>query len=259
MRLSYERRGEGEPLLLIHGLGGEWRVWGPVLDPLARQRDVIAIDLPGFGDSPKLDEDPTAVALAHTVAGFLAELGVPAPHVAGNSLGGWVALELAALGGARSVTALSPAGLWPRPLGPKAFSSRGAARRLLPIMPWLLRTRRGRRLVLSQTVAHPERVPPEDALRMVRSYALAPGFDAANAAMRRGRFDEAARLHVPVTLAWGEHDRLVRRQELDAPGARTVVLRDCGHIPMWDDPEEISRVLLAGSAGRRAQSLSRRS
>src|SRR4051794_14244994 len=110
-QIAYDRRGSGEPLLLIHPLGGDRRVWTPVLDRLAERRDTIAIDLPGFGGTPPLPEGEEASPAAFTrrVTRFLADLGVERPHVAGNSLGGWVALELALAGAARSVTAIAPA------------------------------------------------------------------------------------------------------------------------------------------------------
>ena len=128
---------------------------------------------------------PTPAALADAVVAGLPR--APA-HVAGNSLGGWVALELAVAGHARSVTAIAPAGLWPEPLMPKRGVARGLARAARPLLPALVRSPAGRRVALAGTVAHPERVPPEAALRLVRAYAAAPGFDAVNAAMRAGRF-----------------------------------------------------------------------
>ncbi|GFJ91813.1 alpha/beta fold hydrolase [Phytohabitans rumicis] len=108
--IVYERRGAGEPLVLLHGIGHHWRAWTPVLDRLAAQHDVIAIDLPGFGASPlPADGAPTSMARAvDGVAAFVADLGVGRPHVAGNSLGGAIALELAAAGLVSSATALSP-------------------------------------------------------------------------------------------------------------------------------------------------------
>jgi pimeloyl-ACP methyl ester carboxylesterase len=178
--LNHVRRGSGEPLLLIHPLGGELVVWEPVLDRLARERDVIALDLPGFGESPALADgaEPTPRALAGAVASLLDELGLGRAHVAGNSLGGWVALELAKAGRARSVAGLCTAGLWKRPLGPR------------------------------------------------------PGGD----------------VRVVVTLAWAELDRLVRRPRETVPEWRTLMLHGCGHIPTWDDPEQVARVLLLASA-----------
>ena len=111
-QLHHIRRGEGEALLLIHPLGSELVVWEPVFDLLAAERDVIAVDMPGFGASHALPEGQayTPKGLAAALAGFLNELGIERAHLAGNSLGGWVALELAGLGRALSVTGLSPAG-----------------------------------------------------------------------------------------------------------------------------------------------------
>lgn len=251
MVLSHERRGAGEPLVLIHPLGGEWQVWEPVLDALAAHRDVIAPDLPGFGGSAPMPEDtvPTPAALAAAVEAFLRQIGVESAHVAGNSLGGWVALELAARGAARSVTALSPAGLWAQPLAPNGALAHRFARAALPLLLGLASTPPGRRRVLASTVGHPERVPADAARRLVAAYARAPGFEAVNAAMRQGRFLDARALRVPVTVVWGQLDRLVARQRLEG-ASRTVVLPDCGHIPMWDDPEAVVRVLLEGSASR---------
>src|SRR5687767_8665341 len=116
--LNIERKGQGEPLLLLHGIGGELCIWEPVLEALARRADVIAVDLPGFGRSPALPEGvvPTPGALAAAIARLLDELAIDSAHLVGNSLGGWVALELAAISRARSVTALCPAGLWGAPV-----------------------------------------------------------------------------------------------------------------------------------------------
>jgi pimeloyl-ACP methyl ester carboxylesterase len=249
--LSHARRGSGEPLVLIHPLGAERVVWEPVLDRLATERDVIAVDLPGFGASAPLSNGspPTPQSLAAAVAAFLSELGIERAHVAGNSLGGWVALELAKAGRALSVAGLSTAGLWKRPLGPRPGRDvRRIGRALLPVLPVLLRTRRGRRLLLRSSVGHPERVPPAAAARLVRSYVTSPGFEGANAAMRAAVFSGVEQISVPVTLAWAELDRLLRRPRETTPGWRTLTLSGCGHIPTWDDPEQVAEVLLRASS-----------
>src|SRR5215212_7471670 len=115
--LAFHRRGEGPPLLLLHGLGGTRIVWDPVIEILAAEREVLAPDMPGFGASDPLSDPPTAVNLAAAVARFCAEQGIERPHVGGNSLGAWVALEMAKQGAAASVTGLSPAGLWKKVSG----------------------------------------------------------------------------------------------------------------------------------------------
>ncbi len=114
--VRYERRGAGDPLLLLHGIGHHWQAWGPVLDLLAAEREVVAVDLPGFGASSALP-DGMAYDLdtfGPVLGGLCTALGVEKPHVAGNSLGGLLALELGRLGLARSVTALSPPVSGPR-------------------------------------------------------------------------------------------------------------------------------------------------
>jgi pimeloyl-ACP methyl ester carboxylesterase len=244
------RRGSGEPLLLLHPLGGSMVVWEPVLERLAAEREVIAVDMPGFGDSPPLpgSADPTPAALAAAMGAFLDSLGLDDAHLVGNSFGAWVAIELARAGRARSVTGLAPAGFWSRPLGPRrGIEPRTLARLALPLLPVLSRSARGRRLLLGGAVMRPDRVPPAAARRLVRAYATSPAFVRANLAMRSGVIDGMEELSVPVTLAWAEHDRLVKRPKRPVAGARMVDLPGCGHIPTWDDPELVTRVVLEGS------------
>jgi len=247
--LAYDRLGSGPPLVLLHPLGADRHVWRPVLDRLATERDVIAVDLPGFGDTPSLNGSgtPAPSALARRLAEGLAELGVEAPHVAGNSLGGWVALELALLGAVQSVTAIAPAGLWPRALGPKPSVARRVARALLPVIPALMAVPPIKRFALTGTVARPGRVPATDAAGLIRAYVTAPDFVAVNGAMRSSRFERADDIRVPLTFGWPSRDRLIARPPRLPSGSRSVVLEGCGHVPMWDDPEAVAELLLSGS------------
>jgi pimeloyl-ACP methyl ester carboxylesterase len=111
-------------------------------------------------------------------------------------------------------------------------------------MPLAMRSRAARRLVLSPFVADPDRVPYEAALRMISAYARSTAFAATSTAMRRSRF--AGSVPVPVTLAFGELDRLIRPAEL--PGARTLTLAGCGHIAMWDAPELVVEAIVGAPA-----------
>jgi pimeloyl-ACP methyl ester carboxylesterase len=248
--LASERRGAGPVLVLLHTLGSDHTMWDPVVPLLEDQRTVVAVDLPGFGASPPLDggRPVSPGRLAATVMAALAEEGIERPHVAGNSLGGWVALEAALAGAARTVTAIAPAGLWPRPLAPRRDVARQTARAALPALDLLLRHPQLRRLAMAGTTAHPERVPPDAVAHLVRSYATAPGFPEVNAAMRASRFERLAEIAVPVTLGWPEHDRLVARPRELPPSVRNVTLADCGHLPTYDDPPAVARLLLEGSA-----------
>jgi pimeloyl-ACP methyl ester carboxylesterase len=246
------RKGSGEPLLLLHGLGGSTAVWSPVIDRLAEERDVLALDLPGFGVAPSLPAgvEPNAANLAAAVHQACAELGFERPHVAGNSLGGWVALELGRAGWAASVTAISPAGLWRKPLGDRRVNPRLWAKRLRPFVSPALRTRRARESMLATFSARPDLIPAKEGRELVLGWIDSSGYDGANKAMRTHVFDPAGYPDLPVTLAWGDRDRLLAppRPERRPAGSRYVVLPGVGHTPMWDDPELIAATLLEGSA-----------
>lgn len=261
--------------MLLHGIGLNRRSWDPVIPALARHFDVIAVDLPGFGDSAAtVDTAPTAptapaapAALAEAVAGLLAELGVTMPHLAGNSLGGWVALELAALepavlGPVASVTLLSPAGLWKRgaPLYCRVSlrTSRWLARNAARLLSRLVRYRPGRALVLGQTHGHPARLTPEYARETIAAMGTCPGFEAALAATANCRYLATAPITAPVTLAFGSRDVLLLRRQsrhLDQlpPGTQAETLPGCGHVPIADDPGAVAE-LITRTAARAGQS-----
>lgn len=235
-------------------------MWEPVIDRLAEHHDVIALDLPGFGGSPMpaLGTPPGADSLTSLVLEFLADIGVRRPHVAGNSLGGLLALELARRGQVRSATALSPAGFasLPETAGARAslWLSVRAARRMARRADALLAPRIGRQLALSLFLAHPARISPGDAAASVRALAGAPWFDETLPALRAMEFSDGGRIDVPVTIAWGDKDRLLlprqaRRAARAIPQARLLLLHGCGHVPTYDDPAQVARVLLeaAGS------------
>lgn len=251
-KIAYERAGSGPPLLLIHGLGGTRGIWTPQFEDLAAERDVIAIDMPGFGESAPLPSGrpATAAALGVEIAGLCDDLGIERPHIAGNSLGAWVALEMARAGRAASLCLISPAGLWRRPLGPRQADARRLARRLRPLILGALAHRGARERMLRTTVGRPDRISASDARKLIGSWIDAPGYDAANEQMRTHIFERPEEVTVPTTIGWGELDRLVAppRPERRPPNSRLVVLEGCGHTPNWDDPELILRLLLDASA-----------
>jgi pimeloyl-ACP methyl ester carboxylesterase len=244
--------GTREPLLLIHGLGASKSVWDPVVPLLATEREVIALDLPGFGEAPSLPAgvEPTAAALADALRDQLTARGIERPHVAGNSLCAWVGLELGRQDAARSVTCISPAGLWRAPIGPNESMTREWARRLRPLAVAAVRIGPLRRRALTTFSAHPGNIPPGAGRELVLGWIDADGYDGANKAMREHVFEPAGYpADVPVTIAWAELDRLVGppRPECRPAGAEFLVLPGVGHTPMWDDPELVARTLLDGS------------
>lgn len=257
------RKGSGDPLLLVHGLGSQYQVWQPVIDRLAAEREVVGVDLPGFGGSPPLpgDTPPTAEALTGAVVTFLDEIGWERPHVAGNSLGGWVALELAKRGRARSAAAIGPAGFANRRERGFTVDSLRLTHRLAQLIygaaPRLLSTGIGRKALLSQVFGRPERMTPEAAVEAVRNFADSPGVPPALEALRRGHFSGGESIDVPVTMIWGEHEMLLPRRERQAarsvravPGAKLVWLRGCGHTPTWDDPPTVAQAILDACGGQ---------
>ncbi|OAR27254.1 alpha/beta hydrolase [Streptomyces sp. ERV7] len=253
--VSYRRAGSGDPLLLLHGIGHHRQAWDPVFDLLAAERDVIAVDLPGFGESPALPEGLSyGLSTVVPVLGALCEeLGIERPHVAGNSLGGLLALELGREKLVRSVTALSPAGFWTQAERRYAFATltamrRGARLLPLPAIERLSRSVAGRAALTSTIYARPGRRSPEAVVAETLALRNATGFDETLAAGIDVRFCDDV-TGVPVTVAWGSKDRLLlRRQGIRAkhtvPGARLVRLPGCGHVPMNDDPALVARVIL---------------
>ncbi|MCX2970165.1 MULTISPECIES: alpha/beta fold hydrolase [Streptomyces] len=254
--LNHRRRGSGEPLVLLHGIGHHLQAWEPVSDALAAAYDVIELDLPGFGRSAPLPE-----GLAYDVPGVVAvlaracaALGAPRPHVAGNSLGGLLALGMARAGHARSVTALSPAGFWNERERRYAFTVLRGMRlgaRKLPdaLVSRLAGTAAGRAALTSTIYARPGLRAPaavEAELRALRGgTGFAPTLSGGKgpAALFRDDIPD-----VPVTIAWGDRDRLLLprqgvRAKHTVPGARLVRLRGCGHVPMNDDPAQVVRVI----------------
>lgn len=253
-RLNHHRVGSGEPLVLVHGIGSRWQVWEPVIPALAERFDVIAVDLPGFGGSAPLPHT-TVATLTDALAGFLAEEGIDKPHLAGNSMGGYITLQLGARGLARSVTAYSPIGFWDTPGRIWCQQTLGKSLVLMsvlrPVIPRLLDTAAGRTAFLYLVFGRPWALDGQTALETAQGAAGAPGFREALASFADVRFDAIGALaDIPVTVAWGNRDILLtyatqsKRARLALPTARHRTLFGSGHTPFYDDPEACVRVLL---------------
>ena len=251
--LDVHRGGSGEPLVLVHGIGHTWRGWKPMLPLLEPSFDVLAPDLPGFGHSPPLPDaqPPTAEALADAVEREMDAAGFSTAHLAGNSLGGWIVLELARRGRARTVTAISPAGLplpremaWGRAL---LLGMRWAARNS-PAPEALLRNPVGRTLLGGPAFGKPWRADPADMVEQAELFGNAPGMLSTFEALEGRQPLGLTTLDVPVLLLWGTKDLILlprqgRRFERLIPGAELRYLKGLGHTPMSDDPEVLSNAI----------------
>jgi pimeloyl-ACP methyl ester carboxylesterase len=259
-QLNYQREGSGPPLVLLHGVGHHWQAWRPVIERLAGEFDVVACDSPGFGRSAALPPsiEPSVPAYADAFEMFFAELGLERPHVAGNSMGGAIALELARRRAVASATAFSPAGFWSTAERRYCQLSLGALgrtpRAARPLLMALARTRAGRAALFGQTFGFPARLPAHEAVATLRDAWGAPALLGALEAFGGYRFEAPEKpFAAPVTIAWGERDRLLPFA-LQAPRARklmpwaTHVRLGAGHVPFYDDPAAVAVVIRACAA-----------
>lgn len=252
-------QGEGRPLVLLHGIGMSHFAWTPVLPQLVAERRVIAFDIAGFGATPALPPGtaPNASNLVDALAGALAGQGVHEPvDIAGNSLGGQLAIEAAHRGLARSVVAISPAGLWreamPRHAAWLFLALRAGCRHFPGLVAHMLHLPWLRELMFALPIGPGSRhMPVADALRIVREFSRAPGFDATLAAM--DALPDSTGLATPLTVVFGERDWLLpsaARDRSRLPShTRWETRPDWGHVPMWRDPQGVARLLLEGTAG----------
>lgn len=255
--INHHRRGSGTPLLLVHGLGAEWQQWAPVLDALGRHRELVAVDLPGFGASPPLAGEVTPGALADAVAAFLAEQDLTGTDVVGSSLGGQVALELARRGTVGDVVALDPTGFWTpgrrRLFGVMLAASFVLVRVLRPVLPALLGNRVARTVLLAGISARPWALPPDLALANLRAVTRATSLWPALRALLRDPGQQGAPAGTTpgrVTIGWGRQDRIILpRQAALAeeafPGAQMTWFERCGHLPHADQPQQTVDLVLA--------------
>jgi pimeloyl-ACP methyl ester carboxylesterase len=252
------RQGSGEPYVLIHGIGSHAEVWAPVMDALAARFSVVAVDLPGFGRSRAQVPQPTIERQADAFAGWLRDEGLEGCHVGGNSMGAAMSLELARRGVVRSAVALAPAGFWTpqerRWCQDSLARAKKQIRLLRPLLPAIAGTALGRTAFGWQVFGRPWAVPRQQMLATADALLAAEAFDEALALFDDYTFHDAEQLDaVPVTVVWGSRDRLLlSRQAARArrvlPKARHEWLVGAGHLPMWDAPEAVAALLVAGAA-----------
>jgi len=269
------RAGEGEPLVLIHGFTATWRCWLPVLAELVPRFEVIAPTLHGHdgGGALPAHEKPYSIARA---ADFLEEhldaLGVGTAHLAGNSMGGALALELAKRGRARSVVGISPAGgLRPGDTAAadqviKVFTRmQKTTSKSLKLLPKVMARPGLRRIALRDVMTRGHQVPAAEAIALARSSVRCEIVEDVYAVLRAGdaALHDLQSIDVPVLVTWGDKDRILPigvhsprlREEIE--GLEFRVTPGVGHTPMWDDPGLFATTIgdfAARAAGRASAS-----
>lgn len=255
---DHHRGGDGPPLLLIHGFTATHRAWGPVLGLLEEQFDVLAPTVGGHTGGLDLEDESLDGILAGLEA-MLDEVGWDRAHVAGWSMGGQLSLELAARGRARTVTAISPAGAATgggmerelKRLARLFTRDHGAARRSVNLLDRVMASPRLRTVALRNQMVYGDRVPATDAAAMSKAFADTPVFATFIEALTANerKLEGLDRIDVPVTIAWGDKDRVLPQAKHEAffrerlPQARFVTITKAGHTPFWDAPERIADVI----------------
>ena len=249
VKLSYQEFGAGEPLILIHGMGSGSSAWKLVIPALQEKFRVVTFDLPGHGKSPL---DPEQAMDPHSLARLITEqmdnLGIPKAHFAGNSLGGWVALEIAAAFPDRtmSVTGLAPAGLWLVPTTHRSFlgsSSRIMAHYAYKYADQIMEKESARKFGFGKVSPRWRDFSRETIVDAVVAYGASPGYFTAWDGMLHRRFDKLVSKTIPVTVVFGDSDNTLPAQtsqerSLAPAHVRWVTFAQSGHAPMWDSPQE---------------------
>lgn len=252
------RRGEGEPLVLLHGVTGSETMWRHVLPLLTAHHDVIALTELGHRGGTPASAGTRVSDVVDDAERQLDDLGLDRPHIAGNSLGGWVALELARRGRAASVCALSPAGCWDagtkeQTHGTSRLKAVALATRLgRPVLPLFARVPMVRKLALRDNAVHGERVPATELVELADDLLACTVLD--DMLGTDEQLQPLDPLPCPVLLAWSEHDRILpagvngTHARTLMPSAAYRILPGVGHVPMFDDPQLVADTILDSTA-----------
>jgi pimeloyl-ACP methyl ester carboxylesterase len=234
------------------------RAWDNVLPFLEPCHDVVALTALGHRGGAAASSHPVCVRdLVDDTERALDERGLDQPHVAGNSLGGWMAIELARRGRARSVCALSPAGMWSARTAEQTSGVRKIRRtvreaRLGRPAPFLMRSASVRRVAFRHAAVHGDRLTSSQAVDATADLLECTITD--HILRTDDEVEPLDPLPCPVTLAWSGEDAIVPLEVNGAvarrrlPQARFVVLAGVGHVPMIDDPQLVARAILESTA-----------
>jgi pimeloyl-ACP methyl ester carboxylesterase len=249
------RGGSGSPMVCLHGFTDTWRSWELILPQLEGEHDVLALTLTGHSGGPALDGELSNDVLADGVERAMDEAGIETAHIVGNSLGGYVSLQMAERGRAKTVVALAPAGGWADDSYKDALAFFRTMRPMIqaaaPHADALLATPEGRRQATEFIATNYEHIPAELLGHQLRG-AVGCDFDPMIEFGERGEWSlEPERITCPVRIVWGTDDRILmwptaaaRFRDEWVPNADWVVLDGIGHCPQLDVPTETAELIL---------------
>lgn len=257
-----DRGGDGTPLVCLRGFTDTWRTWELVLPTLRAQHDVLAVTLPGHAGGPPLPEPLTGEAIDDALEAMLDSAGIDTAHLVGNSLGGYLALRLAARGRARSVVALAPAGgAAPGDSGPEETLRYFTMMHKLVTAAAshadsIVSTVEGRRRATQAITTHFDHIPAQLCAHLMRGAAGCTGVTALiEHARGEGWAIDAERIACPVRVVWGTADSILpwpaaaaRYREGGLAAADWVTLDGIGHCPQLDVPTEAAQLVLGFTA-----------
>ena len=256
------RGGSGPPLVCLHGFTGTWRMWELVLPMLERRHDLLAPTLMGHAGGPPLNGEASDAVIVDAVERAMDEAGFDTAHVVGNSLGGYVALQLAVRGRAESVVALAPAGGWAE--GDDSYRDvldwftrqQQLLRQAAPYADQIVASKLGRRRATESITTNYDHIPADLIAHMIAGGAACTGATALiEFGLRNGWRLDAERIRCPVRVVWGTADQLLewpssaaRYRDKWLPQADWVVLDGIGHCPQLDVPLETAELILGFTA-----------
>jgi pimeloyl-ACP methyl ester carboxylesterase len=249
--------GEHEPIVFVHGLGGQWQNWLENLPRAAQERRVIALDLPGFGQSPMPAERITIPGYGRVVEALCNKLGLGRVDIVGNSMGGFIAAEVAiqfperidqlvlvSAAGISSVNVARTPILTAGRIATAVATHAAARHRQIASRPI------SRHLALALVARYPSLLKADLAYEGFFKGAGKPGFDDALRANLEYDFrDRLPEIRHPTLIVWGEKDSIIPVKDAHEferliPDSRKVVMRDTGHIPMAERPQAFNEVMM---------------
>lgn len=248
--------GSGTPMVMFHGLNGSWRIWRPVIPTLEERHALFVPTLIGHRGGPELRSGPNGIkVIADDMETRMDKAGISRAHLVGNSLGGWLALEMAARGRGLSVVAFSPAGTY---TSPRDLRRIGALLKLAHLsasrksVARMMAKPRTRKMLLRSAMVRGDLIPDDHIAEINEDLRACTVLDGLLESLREtGPTRELViAADCPVRIVWAAKDRTIPYKRYGEPwkailpGAEIIQMPGIGHVPMYDDPALVTRTIL---------------